>query len=216
MLEDVTQRRALEESLRKSEEKYRTVANFTHDWEFWIGPDDRLLYTSPSCESITGYPAAAFEQDITLLRRIIHPEDSAAFNSHRHRASKEEKAEEIEFRIVRPDGSLCWIAHVCQPVYDDQGQFAGTRGSNRDITMRKLSDQERERLIIELQEALAQVKTLSGMLPICASCKKIRDDQGYWKQIEAYISEHSEAEFSHGICPDCADKIYGKYYKKES
>ena len=80
----------------------------------------------------------------------------------------------------------------------------------------KLAEQERERLIIELQEALAKVKTLSGMLPICASCKKIRDDKGYWQQIEAYISDHSEAEFSHGICPDCAEKIYGKYYKKES
>jgi PAS domain S-box-containing protein len=185
-------------------------------WEFWIGPDERLLYTSPSCESITGHPAAAFEQDITLLRRIIHSEDRAAYDNHRHRVKGEEKAEELEFRIIRPDGTLRWIAHVCQPVYDDEGRFNGTRGSNRDITMRKLSDQERERLIIELQEALAQVKTLSGMLPICASCKKIRDDQGYWKQIEAYISEHSEAEFSHGICPDCADKIYGKYYKKES
>ncbi len=72
---------------------------------------------------------------------------------------------------------------------------------------------ERERMIIELQDALAKVKLLSGFLPICASCKKIRNDQGYWQQIEAYISEHSEAEFSHGVCPDCAERLYGKYYK---
>ncbi len=75
--------------------------------------------------------------------------------------------------------------------------------------------EERERLITELQEALAKVKLLSGFLPICASCKKIRNDQGYWQQIEAYIGEHSEAEFSHSICPDCAMRLYGKFYKEK-
>ncbi len=73
---------------------------------------------------------------------------------------------------------------------------------------RKRNEEEREKLILELREALARVKTLSGFLPICASCKKIRDDQGYWRQIEAYIRDHSEAEFSHCICPDCARKLY--------
>ncbi|HIJ79941.1 MAG: response regulator [Desulfobulbaceae bacterium] len=67
---------------------------------------------------------------------------------------------------------------------------------------------EREKLITELKEALAKVKTLSGFLPICAACKKIRDDKGYWSQIESYIRDHSEAVFSHGICPDCAQKLY--------
>jgi len=70
------------------------------------------------------------------------------------------------------------------------------------------TDEEKSKLIIELQEALQRVKTLGGLLPICASCKKIRDDQGYWNQIEAYIEQHSEAEFTHGICPQCARKLY--------
>jgi DNA-binding NtrC family response regulator len=73
----------------------------------------------------------------------------------------------------------------------------------------KRAEEEREKLIHELQEALAKVKTLSGMLPICASCKNIRDDKGYWNQIESYIRDHSEAEFSHSICPDCKKKLYG-------
>ena len=73
----------------------------------------------------------------------------------------------------------------------------------------KRAEEEREKLIHELQEALAKVRTLSGMLPICASCKKIRDDKGYWNQIESYIRDHSEAEFSHSICPDCKKKLYG-------
>ncbi len=73
---------------------------------------------------------------------------------------------------------------------------------------------EQDRLNLELKEALDKVKTLSGLLPICASCKKIRDDQGYWNQIETYISEHSKAEFTHAICPDCGKKLYPQYYEK--
>lgn len=77
-----------------------------------------------------------------------------------------------------------------------------------DISRRKRIEAEREKLIEELQTALDNVKQLSGMLPICASCKKIRDDNGYWNQIETYIRDHSEAEFSHGLCPDCAKRLY--------
>jgi hypothetical protein len=82
----------------------------------------------------------------------------------------------------------------------------------RDISERKLAEQERERLIQELREALAKIKTLSGLIPICASCKKIRDDHGYWQQVDVYIREHSEAEFSHGLCPDCARRLYPEYF----
>jgi PAS domain S-box-containing protein len=79
-----------------------------------------------------------------------------------------------------------------------------------DITDRKQAQELQEMLIKELQDANAKVKILGGLLPICASCKKIRDDKGYWTQIEAYIRDHSEAEFSHSICPDCAEKLYHK------
>lgn len=71
-------------------------------------------------------------------------------------------------------------------------------------------------MINDLQEALAKVKLLSGFLPICASCKKIRDDQGYWQQIEAYIRDHSEAEFSHGICPECAKRLYAEMFDQKT
>jgi len=87
----------------------------------------------------------------------------------------------------------------------------------RDISVAKQrAEEEKERLIIELQEALASVKTLSGLLPICASCKKIRNDDGYWTLVETYVSERSEAEFSHGICPDCGKELYGDLYVDES
>jgi len=94
---------------------------------------------------------------------------------------------------------------------------AELRKTNEELTQevaeRKRAEQEKEKLVIELREALSKVKKLSGLLPICSSCKKIRDDQGYWQQIEAYIGEHSEAEFSHSICPDCARKLYPEFFK---
>jgi DNA repair exonuclease SbcCD ATPase subunit len=77
-----------------------------------------------------------------------------------------------------------------------------------EIEQRKRAEEERENLIAELKKALSKVKVLSGLVPICANCKKIRDDSGYWHQLERYISDHSEAEFSHGLCPDCIKILY--------
>jgi PAS domain S-box-containing protein len=108
-----------------------------------------------------------------------------------------------------------WVSTTKIPFQDDQGKIIGTVGIGRDITTRKKAETEREQLIAELQEALADVKLLSGLVPICANCKKIRDDQGYWTQIESYIQDRSDAKFSHSICPDCAAKLYPNYIIKQ-
>jgi FixJ family two-component response regulator len=98
-----------------------------------------------------------------------------------------------------------------------QERTAELRAANKALELennqRRQAEQEREKVICELTEALSEVKTLSGLLPICASCKKIRDDKGYWNQIEVYIRKHSGAEFSHGICPECARKLYPEIFK---
>ncbi len=142
ILEDVTAGRMMEEALRVSEEKYRTVADFTHDWEFWIGADDSILYCSPSCAKITGHTAAEFEGNAGLIRQLIHPDDQAKYDHHRHDVIGLRKENELEYRIIRADGSTRWISHVCQPVFDRHGKFAGSRGSNRDITERKALEAE--------------------------------------------------------------------------
>ena len=95
------------------------------------------------------------------------------------------------------------------------GNFLGTQGIARDIAERKQAEEEREELISKLQEAIENIKTLKGLLPICSNCSNIRDDKGYWNQIEAYIRDHSDANFSHSICPLCAENLYG-YVKKPS
>ena len=83
----------------------------------------------------------------------------------------------------------------------------------RDVTDKRLAEMHLEKTVVDLRRALTEVRTLSGLLPICSSCKKIRDDTGYWKDVETYISQHSTAEFSHGICPDCMQKLYQEQYE---
>ena len=102
----------------------------------------------------------------------------------------------------------CYVAASAGRLYNAEGVVIGAIETLRDITNAKRLEFEREQLIAELQEAIGKVQVLSGLLPICASCKNIRDDKGYWNQIESYISAHSLAKFTHGICPKCAKKLY--------
>ena len=133
---DISDQKVLEEKLRESEEKYRIVADNTFDWEFWLGPDGRFLYMSPSCERVTGYAVWEFMDNPDLLQKIIHSDDRQAFLQHQHDTSPSRHGD-IEFRIVTKDGEIRWIHHLCQPIYDGKGCYAGKRGSNRDITERK-------------------------------------------------------------------------------
>jgi hypothetical protein len=89
------------------------------------------------------------------------------------------------------------------------------KGIVQDITERKAYENEQKRLMTELQEAFAKIKTLSGLIPICANCKRIRDDKGYWQRIERYIEERSLAEFTHSLCPECEQKLYRKEIEED-
>jgi len=140
MFTDITERKRVEKALKESEEKYRIVTDNTHDWEFWLGPDGHFLYISPSCERVTGYAVWEFMNNPDLLQEIIHPDDRLAFLQHKH-AMPSSSHGDIEFRILTKDGETRWIHHMCQPIYDDKGRYAGNRGSNRDITERKLAEE---------------------------------------------------------------------------
>jgi PAS domain S-box-containing protein len=110
--------------------------------------------------------------------------------------------------VVHVDGNNITLSKNADILRGLEGQILGGLESFIDITGRKQMDEEREKIIKELRDAVAKVKTLSGLIPICASCKKIRDDNGYWKQIETYIRDNSEADFTHGICPECEKRLY--------
>ena len=112
------------------------------------------------------------------------------------------------YRILTKEGEERWVEDHKKSLFSKEGKFIGIEGVVFDVSERIHAQNELKREKTELNEALLKVKKLSGLLPICANCKKIRDDQGYWKQLEAYIQDHSEAEFSHSICPDCAKTLY--------
>ena len=125
----------------------------------------------------------------------------------------EETFEEIDVANMGAGRRIYW--EIKTPIYADAERKTiwGLLGISTDITERKKMVEEREKLIGELKAALANIKTLSGMLPICAYCKKIRDDKGYWEEVATYITKHSDTLFSHGICPDCAKKVYEELNK---
>lgn len=130
-----------QEQVLQAELKYRTVADYTFDWEYWQSPDGSLRYVSPSCERVCGYTTQDFIRNPSLLQDIIVTKDKAVWDEHRCINKKEMQSEEIQFRIQRPNGEIRWIEHACQPVFDQKGKKRGVRASNRDITRRKQSEE---------------------------------------------------------------------------
>jgi len=140
LLEELVKERTTElmfanETLKLTEEKYRTVADFATNWEFWLSPDDQMIYCSPSCEQVTGYTVDEFEDHSNLIMDIIHPDDLQIYQEHKAMELHSNIcAHDIRFRILRKDGMIRWISHHCQPVFDETGKSRGIRGSNKDIT----------------------------------------------------------------------------------
>jgi PAS domain S-box-containing protein len=145
-------RKRHEESLVQAEAKYRTVADFTYDWEYWANVDDSFEYVSPSCERISGYTLREFIDNPSLFKEIIVPEDRDVWDRHYYDARQDLKPREIQFRIQRRDGQIRWIEHSCQPVTDHQGRLQGFRASNRDITSRKLAEVDLHRAYTEIEQ----------------------------------------------------------------
>ena len=137
-----TKRKPAEEALRESEEKFRMVADFTYDWEYWLKADGNFVYVSPSCERITGYRVDEFFDNPNLLTSIVHPDDYGLVSRHISEALKPGSGIcRIDFRIITRGGEERWINHYCQPVFNNDGIWLGRRGSNRDITERKKAEE---------------------------------------------------------------------------
>jgi two-component system NtrC family sensor kinase len=152
------------EELREAELRYRTVADFTYDWEYWETPDGTLRYVSPSCERITGFTPKDFIDNPNLIFEIIISEDHSILDKHRHDAIKALSPQSIMFRIIRKDGKMRWMEHVCQAVIGNQGEFLGVRASNRDITIRKQAEEKLSNTLSLLSATLES--TADGILVV--------------------------------------------------
>ncbi len=218
---DITTHKRQEEILRRSEKELERIFQSTPGGVTIVDLNGRIYYANKEAEQILG------------LKRMHSKEQY--YNDPAYKISKvngEPFPEKelpyiqvmmtgmpvygLEHVIAHPDGRKVYLSVNAAPLLDYNNQITAIITAITDITKLKQAERERERLISELQAALNKVETLSGLLPICAFCKDIRDDSGYWHQVEAYIKEHSKANFSHGVCPDCAKKHYPEYFKEEN
>ena len=158
IIRDITEQKKTEKKSRETEQYYRTIADLTYDWECWRKPDGSIHYISPSCERITGYSPQEFTANAHLMKEIILPEDRKIWDDHI--VDQTCGPQEIQFRIRRKDGATRWVDHVCHPIRDEKGVFAGRRASNRDVTDRKQIEEalkeseKRYRGLVESQDDL--------------------------------------------------------------
>ncbi|HUO76027.1 MAG TPA: CHASE domain-containing protein [Thermodesulfovibrionales bacterium] len=216
--QDIAERKKITEKLRESEERFRRI--------FEDGPLGMMIsdlhystlkVNKAFCEML-GYS----EQE--LLERniedITYPEDvEKSVKLSKQVLRGKIPLFSIEKRYVKKTGETLWVNLTATTIRDQEGNVLYAMGMVEDISERKAVEHEKELLISELQDALANIKTLKGLIPICAWCKKIRDDKGYWKKVETYIEEHSDASFTAGICPKCLHKedpaTYEEVFKDE-
>lgn len=171
---DITEKVKSESELKESEFKFRTVANFTSDWEYWQGKDKEIIFMSPSCLSVTGYTREEFIANPKLLQKIIHSDDVDTFNQHLHNeiiVNTDSNKAEINFRIINKQGEIVNIQHICRPIYDKNNNFLGRRVSNRDITEQKKAE-------IALRESEEKLSALfNGMTEMTVIHELIFDDK---------------------------------------
>jgi PAS domain S-box-containing protein len=202
--------RAANDSLNILMQEQKQLLDHSNDFIYRHDLQGNISFASPAVESITGFSAQEwrghFDQFYT-----DNPANQAGRELTEEIIRTGQAAPPYRVEVHHKDGGARWL-EVSKQVYRTAGKIAGVICVARDVTGRVQLEREREKLIGDLQEALDNIRTLKGMLPICASCKKIRDDQGYWNQIESYIRAHTGTEFTHSICPECAHRLYPELY----
>jgi PAS domain S-box-containing protein len=209
VMTDVTERRKSEVALRRSRESFQSLFEEAPIGMAILAGGIELTRVNRALCTMLGHS----KEELSGLGfdRFVEPADLEA-----HLAAAGEFFEgkrssfNVEARYLRKTGVPLWGNLTVERIEDSTGQMLFVLAMLEDISERRRAAAEREHMIEELKEALASVKTLRGLIPICASCKKVRDDKGYWSQVEVYVRDRSEAEFSHDICPDCMKKLYGK------
>jgi len=164
LMRDITSRKNLERSLRQQEIKFRTLADYAYNLECWTRADGTFMYISPSCFRITGYAANEFMENPSLLEEIIFPDDKEKWQQHHRESDKQISLRELQFRITRRDGEVRWIAHTCQAVIGDDGQFLGYRSSNQDITQQKNYEEKLRQTLSEVALCKVQLEAESAYL----------------------------------------------------
>ncbi len=198
--------RKIQSELEKTRDKYSHLYDFAPIGYFTLSEKGIIEEANLTISSMLG-----LERGVLIgkpFTRFILREDQDIFFKHRQHLVESETPQSCEPRLIKTDGHEFYARLDCMILKNECDDLRQIRVAVSDITESRLAQEQRDKLVSELQKALSEVKTLRGFLPICSHCKKIRDDKGYWNQIESYIQDRSEAEFSHGICPECAKQFY--------
>jgi len=200
---DITRRKIAEEKIKRAKMEWERTFDAVSDPIAILDTEYRIVRTNKAMASKLGLSPKSIAG--ATCYECVHGKDEPPANCPHKQLMADGREHTEEVFEERIGGDFLVTA---SPILDSKGVLVGSVHIARDITKQKEIEKERENLIGELQEALANIRTLKGLLPICSACKKIRDDEGYWSQMESYIQDRSEAEFSHGICPDCAKELY--------
>lgn len=213
--EDIYEREITKELLATRKHFEITLENMG-DGFLELTRDAKIIYTNAAATTFFDTPEEKLLSTNILDQFTGKQRDYITKRLNNLKEDPVEIGEEISLKLHNR-----YILFKLLPVNDGQQQSIIvlirdiSRRKHAEQELKKIAASEREQLISQLQEALEKVKLLSGIIPICSSCKQIRDDKGYWHQVETYIKTHSEAEFSHSICPDCATRLYPEFYKDD-
>lgn len=228
-LQDITECKQAEQALADSEQRLANIIDFLPDPTWVIDNNSRVIEWNHAIERLTGikkndiigkrnyaYAVPFWGKPTPVLIDFVLNSDSQWENEYLSLKERDKNVIEGESFHPHMGNEGLYLSGIAGRLYNSEGDVVGAIESVRDISAAKRLEKEHEQLIIELKEAIAQVRTLSGLLPMCAKCKKIRDDGGYWNQLETYILQHTDVDISHGLCPECMDEIYGgeDWYKK--
>ncbi len=203
---DITERHAVREQLAESAALLAQIAGKAARLGGWTIqlPERTLTWSDENCvihDLPPGY-TPTIEEGIGYFP----PEHRAQVMQYVDACARDGTPYDFELPKVTAKGRQIWVRSIGEAVRDAEGKIIRIQGAFQDITVRKQIEAEREKLIDDLQRAFAEVNTLREFLPICSYCRKVRDDQNYWSQIENYLSDHTNTKFSHGICPECYQK----------
>jgi PAS domain S-box-containing protein len=188
----------LETALARRTSEWTDTVDAMSDWVCIIDQDFRILRTNRAVESFLGLK----REDVLgkTCYRIVHGTDTHIDHCPVPKMMRSLRRAQTEVQL----GDGRWLSVTVDPLTAKSGRLVGAVHMVRDITALRMVQAEREALIRNLEQALSEVKTLKGLIPICARCRRIRDDSGAWSSLEAYVRSHLDTDFSHGLCPECA------------
>jgi PAS domain S-box-containing protein len=211
-------RMKFEDALLAGERKLRNITSHLAEGIYVLDQQGKITFMNPEAERLLGWTSEELNEkgahDLVHYRKadgMLLPLEVCEMHKVVLSGKNYTSLDEV---FVRKGGTVFPIAVVTSPIWEE-GKVVSAVTAFRDISIQKELEQERSQLILAYEDAMNNIRTLKGLVPICASCKKIRDDKGFWNHVEIFIQQRTDAEFSHGICPDCAIKLYPDFVKEE-